>query len=101
MCFKGGSARVSHRDLSARPRACLLDRLTRALVARTRLLEKLKHMLGASRGPDSKQPMVSILKSAAATHSDKTWVAVPLVIHEASVPTAAFKHCHRGRAPAS
>jgi hypothetical protein len=82
VCGEGRGARLSHRDLTARPRACLLDRPTRTLIAWTRLLEEAQHVLRAGRSPHGKEPMIGVSEDAAATHGDKTGVAAALLVHD-------------------
>jgi hypothetical protein len=82
VCGEGRGARLSHRDLSTRPRACLLDRPMRTLVRRMRLLEKVQHVLRASRSPHRNKPVIGVLEGATATLGDKPWVSTSFPIHD-------------------
>ena len=85
VCGIGRGARLSHRDPTTRPRACLLDRPTRTLVPGVRLLEEVQHVPRAGRSPHRKKAMIDVLEGATATHSDKPWVSAPLAVHDRRV----------------
>ncbi len=64
-------ARLSHRNLTARPSASQFDGATRPVVMGLHVLEEVQHMLGAIGRPDRQQVMIGVLESAAATHRDE------------------------------
>jgi hypothetical protein len=63
----GGCAGWRHRDLAPCPGARQFDRSPRTIVARSRLLEIVQHVLRAIRGPHGEEVMIGIREGAAAT----------------------------------
>jgi hypothetical protein len=71
-----GRARLSHRNLTSRPRASQFDGSTRPVIIGLHFLEVVQHMLCAIGRPYRKQAMIGVLQGAAATHSDKPGVSL-------------------------
>jgi hypothetical protein len=75
----GGARRFTglrHRDLSTRPCASLVNRLTRSLVRRSGRREEVHDMLRARCGPQGEELMIRICKRPAAAAGDETGIAV-------------------------
>ena len=67
----GRRAGIGPRDLAARPGASQLDRASRTVVVRPRLLEVVEHVLRAVGRPDREKAVIVVLEAAAATHGDE------------------------------
>lgn len=89
VCSKGRDASLSHGDLTARPSARLLNRMTRTFIPWMRFLEEVQDVLGASRSPGRKKTVIGICKGATATFGDEPWVSATLLVHE--------RHIHQVR----
>jgi len=63
------------RDVTPRPGTCQVDRPTRTVVSRTRLLEVMQHMRRAVGRPDGEKAVIVVLETAAATHRDEPGIA--------------------------
>jgi len=82
MCGKRCGARLSHGNLTTRPRARQLDRPAGTVIRRMRVLEVVEHVLCASRSPHGKKPMIIVPKAATAAHGDKPGVSAALGRHD-------------------
>ena len=67
----GGCARLRHLDLTPRPGARQFDRSPRAIVARSRLLEIVQHVLRAICGPYGEKVMIDIREGSPAPDRDE------------------------------
>ena len=74
VCMACRSAGHRPRDLTACPRTTEVDRPTRAVVPRPRVLEVVQDVLGAVSRPDRELTMIVVLEDAAATHGDEPWI---------------------------
>ena len=71
VCMAGRRAGLRPRDLTPRPGTPEVDRPTRTVVRRPRLLEVVQHVLRAVSRPHREKAMIVVLEAPAATHGDE------------------------------
>jgi hypothetical protein len=71
----GRRPRLGPRDLTARPGASELDRLSGTAVPWSLPLEEVEHVLGAVGSPGAEKAVVIVSQAAAPTNRDEAWVA--------------------------